>query len=120
MPISRFESKYGKLLTPQRHCSAHLKNAQLTIIQKLTKKWRKFQMKMTYAKRNGHERYKFVHKNSNEAAMSRRKTALQFLENQLVSGKKIIRDGDYAPLEEEDKDRIKKEIASLKIKLSIS
>lgn len=45
-------------------------------------------MKLSYSKRNGHERYKFMKKSMNPAAIERRKQTIEFLEAQLESGRK--------------------------------
>lgn len=75
-------------------------------------------MKSTYAKRNGHERYKIVKKNRNHAATSRRKIAIEALESDLEQGTLRV-DGVRTedPLTETQITRIKKEIVNLKSKM---
>ncbi len=77
-------------------------------------------MKLTYVKRTGHERYRMVKANNNPAKVDRRKGALKRLENQLLTGYKTVNvEGGIgtAPLTEEDKVRINKEIEILKTRL---
>lgn len=77
-------------------------------------------MKLTHTKRNGHERYRFFRKNNGPQATERRRSALQRLEAQLVSGTKPDEKGNLIPLTEGDRIRIKNEITILTQKLSIT
>lgn len=75
-------------------------------------------MKSTYAKRNGHERYKTVKKLRGEIYKSRREKALGNLEEDLRTG--LLRtagERSDTPLNELQKERIKKEILNIKKKL---
>lgn len=71
-------------------------------------------MKSTYTARTGHERYKHSKKNGNGNVISRRKTALQNLEDQLVTKKKTNKEGEKEDLTENDVKRIQSEVATLR------
>lgn len=74
-------------------------------------------MKSSYQARTGHGRTKTIHKNTNSDATLRRKSALDRLEKQLVSGKKTEKKTlNQIDLDLKDKERIKKEIQILKTK----
>lgn len=86
----------------------------------------------TYQKRNGIEKKRFCHKNSNDRAMMRKQRTCDRLEEQLKSGVKPYKKGQegieplkdengkdaiFIQLSNEDITRIKKEISTLKTKI---
>jgi len=73
-------------------------------------------MKSSYAARNGGPRQRIFHKNSGPKAKARRAVAHQNLLNQLIKGTKNTSDGEVL-LNEEDVERIHKEIGILSKKL---
>lgn len=75
-------------------------------------------MKKTYESRTGHGRTRHRKKNLNPAAQARRKVVLKRLETQLNTDIKIT-EGKAEPLTEKDKERILKEMKSLKGRLGV-
>lgn len=62
-------------------------------------------MKSTYTKRNGHERYKIIHKTQRGLSLARRKRALERAQQQLEQGGYTLPEGIFVELS--DKRRIK-------------
>ena len=79
-------------------------------------------MKSTYTARTGHTRTRYAHKNSNPFALKRRISAKSRLKKQLEEGtKNAMIDGKLQsiPLTDADKQRIKREIATLETRGAI-
>lgn len=76
-------------------------------------------MKSSYRARNGHERYRACKKYRSASFQSRRKRALEDLEEDLKTGKlRVAGERTDTPLDETKRKRIIKEISNIKEKLA--